>query len=521
MSQAPDTQPAAPVPAKPVPAKPGLPARAPRAGLPGAAASRALSPRAFTERVRRIADDREDQEFLPAHLEILDTPASPYAVLFTWTICLMFAGALLWSCLARLDIHAVASGRIQPSGRSKVVQPYDTGKVQAVLVENGTRVKAGDLLVAMEPTEADADLAARSGDLAALEAQIARRRATIAALEANTPKLRPVFPPDIPPAVQAREEAAMAAEISQYVTTREAFQAQLAEKEATQQRFAASIEARERLRAVLKERADMRETLVAKAAGTRAAVIDAVQQVEQVAADLAYDRGQLIEARAGARSLERRIEQLTSETVARQHQSLTEAAQKRDALRQDVVKAQLKQARMALTAPIAGTVQQLAVTTLGQVVTAGQPLMIVVPSDGPIEVEAQVQNKDIGFVIPGQEAVVKIDAFPFTRYGTIEGTVLRVSRDAVDDRDASGSSDALSVARGQGLSPVSGMPRTQNLIFPVTIALSRSSIAADGQTVALTPGMTATVEIRTGSRRVIDYVLSPVRETTATAGHER
>jgi hemolysin D len=480
-----------------------------------------FSPRGLTERVRRMADDRSDQEFLPAHLEILDTPPSPYAVVFTWVMCLMFGAALLWSIFARIDIHAVATARIQPSGRSKVVQPFDTGKVQTIAVENGSRVQAGDVLLTLEPTEAEADLSSRQGDLAALEAQIARRRATIEAVEKNKPTAKVDFPAGVPPAVRAREEGAMLAEIGQYITTREAFEAQLAEKVATQERFSASIAARMRLQAVLKERADMRETLVAKSAGTRAAVIDAVQQVEQVAADLAYDRGQLTEAKAGAVSLQRRITQLTSETVARQYQALTEAAQKRDALVQDVVKATLKRERTALKAPISGTVQQLAVTTLGQVVTAGQPLMVVVPTDGPIEVEAQVQNKDIGFILPDQEAVVKIDAFPFTRYGSIDGRVVRVSRDAVDDREAGGGSDALSVARSQGVNPVTGMPKTQNLIFPVTVALAKTTIMADGKEVTLTPGMTATVEIRTGRRRVIDYLLSPVRETTSTAGHER
>lgn len=502
--------------AAPQPAAPNLPT--PRRQPPPPAR---FSPRGLSERVRRLADDRSDQEFLPAHLEILDTPPSPYAVVFTWVMCLMFGAALVWSIFAHIDIHAVATARIQPSGRSKVVQPFDTGKVQTIAVENGSRVQAGDVLLTLEPTEAEADLSSRQGDLAALEAQIARRRATIEAVEKNQSTAKVDFPAGVPPAVQAREEGAMLAEIGQYVTTREAFEAQLAEKVATQERFTASIAARMRLQAVLKERADMRETLVAKSAGTRAAVIDAVQQVEQVSADLAYDRGQLTEAKASAVSLQRRISQLTSETVARQYQALTEAAQKRDALVQDVVKAQLKRERTALKAPISGTVQQLAVTTLGQVVTAGQPLMVVVPTDGPIEVEAQVQNKDIGFVLPGQEAVVKIDAFPFTRYGSIDGKVVRVSRDAVDDREAGGGSDALSVARGQGLNPVTGTQKTQNLIFPVTVALSQTFIKADGKDVALTPGMTATVEIRTGRRRVIDYLLSPVRETTSTAGHER
>ncbi|MFE1598266.1 HlyD family type I secretion periplasmic adaptor subunit [Methylobacterium sp. ID0610] len=526
MSAKPETLPEASGPAPTPVAKPaaGTPADASAnasAKTPALAPARSLSPRRLTERVRAMAVTRENQEFLPAHLEILDTPPSPKITVFTWTICLMFAVALAWSFLAKLDIHAVAGGRIQPSGRSKVVQPFETGKVQAVFAENGSRVKEGDVLIEMDPTEAEADLAARRGDLAALDAQIIRRHATIQAIESNNPKVATTFPDSIPAAVQARELAAMLAEIGQYVTTRDALLAQIAEKEATQKRYGASIAARERLQAVLKERADMRETLVAKAAGTRAAVIDAVQQVEQVAADLAYDRGQLVEAQAGALSLQRRVEQTASETVAKQQQLLTEAAQKRDALKQDVIKAALKRDRARLTAPISGTVQQLAVTTLGQVVTAGQPLLVVVPTEGPIEVEALVQNKDIGFIVPGQEAVVKIDAFPFTRYGSIEGKVLRVSRDAVDDKDANGGSDPLAVSRGQGLAPVSGTPRTQNLVFPVTIELSRSTIEADGKTVQLTPGMTTSVEIRTGSRRVIDYVLAPVRETTSTAGHER
>jgi hemolysin D len=504
----------------------------PRSGAPGRraalagrlsalVAARPLSPRRALARMRALAVIREDHAFLPAHLEILDTPSSPKATAFTWTICLMFAAVLGWSVLAELDIHAVANGRVQPSGRSKVVQPLETGKVWAVHVENGARVREGDLLIELDPTEAEADLTARRGDLAALEAQVLRRRATIDAVEAGRGADDAAFPDWIPPAIQARERAAMLAEIGQFLTARDALSAQIDEKEAMQKRLAATIAARERLQAVLTERAEMRETLVARSAGTRAAVIDALQQVEQTAADLAYDRGQLAEAQAAVLSLRRRIAQAASETVARQQQLLTEAAQKRDDLHQEVIKATLKRDRTRLTAPTSGTVQQLAVTTLGQVVAAGQPLLVVVPNDGPIEVEALVQNKDIGFVAPGQEAVVKIDAFPFTRYGSIKGEVVRISRDAVDERDANGGTDPLAVSRGQGLAQVSGTPRTQNLVFPVTIALSRSTIAADGRTVPLTPGMTASVEIRTGTRRAIDYLLSPVRETTATAGHER
>ncbi|MDB5557653.1 MAG: type secretion rane fusion protein HlyD family, partial [Enterovirga sp.] len=143
------------------------------------------------------------------------------------------------------------------------------------------------------------------------------------------------------------------------------------------------------------------------------------------------------------------------------------------------------------------------------------------PADGPIEIEALVQNKDVGFVSPGQDATIKVDAFPFTRYGTLEGRVVRISRDAVDERDAGGATDAVSLSRGGGVSAVSGTPRTQNLVFPVTVELARTTIAAEAGDIPVTPGMTAVVEIRTGSRRVIDYLLSPVRETVGQAGRER
>ena len=506
-----------------------VPAEPPRAGgamdritarLP-AIRPRDLSPRALSARVRTFANSREDQEFLPAHLEILETPPSPLATAFTWTMCAMFACALIWSVLASLDIFAVASGRVQPSGRSKVIQPFETSQVQAINVRNGDRVKAGDLLIDLEATEQGADLAARESDLDALSAQIARRVATIDAIRAGRKEAQPAYAANTTQAIRLRETAAMMGELNQYYATKAALESQLGEKKAQEERFSASIAARERLKAVLRERADMRETLVARSAGTRASVIDALQQVEQVSADLAYDRGQLVEARAGAESLQRRIEQLTSETIAKQAQSLTETAQKVDALRQDVIKAQLRRDRMQLRAPIDGTVQQLAVTTVGQVVTPGQPLLVLVPSDGPVEIEALVLNKDIGFVAPGQEVTVKVDSFPFTRYGTAEGRVLRISRDAIDDRDASGSTDALSVARSQGTNGAIGTPRTQNLVFPVTIEVQKNNIVSDGKPVTLTPGMTVQAEIHTGNRRVIDYVLAPIRETTSTAGHER
>jgi hemolysin D len=234
----------------------------------------------------------------------------------------------------------------------------------------------------------------------------------------------------------------------------------------------------------------------------------------------ASDRGQLIETDAAMRSLDRKIAEAVTQFVADQSQKLAEVERKRDRLVQELIKAQSKTDRTQLKAPIAGTVQQLAVNTTGQVVASGQALLTIVPLDSPIEIEAMIANSDIGFVAPGQPAVVKVEAFPFTRYGSVAGHVAKVSRDAVDERDATNLSDAANAAKPQ--SGGSGQPaKTQNLVFPATITLAQRTLDIDGKPISLTAGMAVTVEIKTGQRRAIDYLLSPLREVTTQAARER
>ncbi len=166
-------------------------------------------------------------------------------------------------------------------------------------------------------------------------------------------------------------------------------------------------------------------------------------------------------------------------------ESLAEAERKAASLTQERVKADSRQRLMTLVAPVDGTVQQLAVHTVGGVVTEAQVLMVVVPTDEALEVDAFLENKDIGFVRAGQEAVVKIETFPFTRYGTVAATVAHVSDDAIADEK-------------------------KGLIYSARARLARTSIRVDERMVNLSPGMAVTVEIKTGQRRVIEYFLSPL-----------
>jgi hemolysin D len=466
-----------------------------------------------------------DPEFLPAAVEILHTPPSPIGTTLLLYICGAFAVALAWSYFGWLDIYATAPGKLQPSGRSKVVQPVYPGKVAAIYVKNGGHVNAGDLLIELDPTEttSDRDSQARAVEVAGAEA--ARRKIAIAQTRAGLFEPAPIdFAPGTDAPVRRREEGVLAADLEQLGSSMASLKAEHAEKLATRARLTASIEARQKIIALARERVAMREKLSGMGAGSRALVIDAEEQLEtQIVTDTG-ERGQLLETSAAAETLARKIDGTIAQFIATQSEKLGESERERDKAAQELLKAQAKRDMTRLTAPISGTVQQLAVTTVGQVVASGQSLLTVVPTEGPIEIEALIANSDIGFVEPGQPAVVKVDAFPFTRYGTIDGSVSMVSRDAVDQRFAADLSDAANAAKPQGAqgAPSAQQAQTQNLVFPATITLARHFIAVENnKELSLTPGMSVTVEIKTGQRRALDYLLSPVRQVIAQTAHER
>jgi hemolysin D len=465
--------------------------------------------------------DRHDREFLPAALELFETPPSPIRVAGIWLICCAFTAALAWSYLGWLEIHAVAEGRIQPSGRSKVVQPLETGKVVTIGVENGSRVNAGDLLVELDARETDADRKHQQREREAALAEAARRRVAIDAARAQTTSIPSVAYPDgISPEIASREDGVLAAELAQLHSDRASLAAQHAERAATRNRLIASLASREKLIGLHKEYVQMLETLNVTKTASRAQVIERLQQYQALLTTQVGEKGQLEEVEASLATLQRRLEAATTQFVADQMQKLAESARLADQLQQELVKAITRNERTRLTAPISGTVQELVLTTVGQVVAPGQALMTIVPLDAPIEIAAMIENGDIGFVEPGQAAVIKIQSFPFTRFGTIDGVVMNVSRDAVDQRAADSLGDPRSAAK-QGAREGDEPKPGQNLVFPATVSLASPYIRIDGKQIPLSPGMAVTVEINTGSRRALDYVLSPLREVTASAGHER
>lgn len=484
-----------------------------------ATASHALFP--FKSDVR----DR-DREFLPSALEILETPASPVKVSLMLTICAFVAAALLWSILGKLDVHAVAKGKIVPSGQTKFIQPFDAGTVVALRVHNGMHVQAGQELMAFDAAEAAAEARRQSEAASALRAEVVRRK--FANELAKAWPARPLLPVpaiewgnDVPPVFRNRENLVLATDISQLSEVLATVEKQIAQKNATRERLHMSIAYQTQLITTLQDRVTLHESSFKRGLSSKLNVFNALESLDRERSSLASDRGSLIEAEAAIAELDAEKNKDLAMFIADNSTKLADAEKGLDDAVQQYAKANTRLARTRLFAPTSGTVQALAVTTLGQVVTTGQQLMTIVPDGGQLQAEVYVSNSDIGFVHIGQDVVVKVDTFPFTRFGSLHGKVISVANDAIDEQTAR-RQQANPTSIVDAMANTSGAPgQAQNFVFLVTVALQEPAMKIDGATIPLTPGMTLTAEIRTGNRRVISYLLSPLTKTTSEAFRER
>src|SRR5262249_11121443 len=240
--------------------------------------------------------------------------------------------------------------------------------------------------------------------------------------------------------------------------------------------------------------------------GNRIAHLEAQLKLSEQRHELTVQQRRVAELTAARQALERQREQAQAEYAQGIVADLAEAEQKAAGLAEDLVKADKTVEGQVLRAPVDGTVQQLAIHTIGGVVTPAQQLMVIVPADSRIEAEVMVQNRDIGFVAPGQKAEIKIDTFNFTRYGLLHGEVVTVSQDAiVRDRPP----DKSGGAKPTALTDTSE-PQGQEFVYAVRVALERTQMLIDDRMVDLAPGMAVTVEITTGERRILEYLLSPL-----------
>jgi hemolysin D len=292
---------------------------------------------------------------------------------------------------------------------------------------------------------------------------------------------------------------------------------QQAQKEAEHATTTATIHKLETIIPVVQSRVDIRKTLVEKELGSKLNYFEVMQLLVEQQEELNVQTSHLKETDAAIAAIRETRGQAAAEYRRALSDDLAKSEQKASGLAQDLIKAEQRTSLQRLTAPVDGVVQQLAVHTVGGVVTPAQSLLAVVPSDSRLEIEAMVSNRDIGFVQAGQDAEIKVDTFNFTRYGLLHGQVSSVSQDAVIRERQQDRSDG----RALGTSSETSEPKGQELNYSARISLDRTHMQIDDRTVKLSPGMAVTVEIKTGSRTILSYLVSPLLRYRQEALRER
>jgi hemolysin D len=435
-----------------------------------------------------------EAEFLPAHLEIIEKPFHPAPLWALRTISALVLSVVLVALFGHLDIVAVAHGKLVPSARVKIIQPALTGVVRTILVRNGMHVVPGQVLLELDPTQAAADADKATATRVDAELAIARAHAL---LQAQTDNKAPTID-SVPGAAPDRHQQTQAYAIGvfhEYRNKLAALRAQLDQREAELKTVNDEIDKLNVTAPLMRQRAKNYQALAAESYVAKDIYLDKEQSALKEEGALRSESDRAIALTA---AVEEQKQEIATTLATFRREQLADLDRAQQALAQstdDQAKADVRKSLTKMSAPVAGTVQNLAVHTVGGVVTTAQALLEIVPED-TLEVEANVDNKDIGFLEAGQDAVVKIEAFPYTRFGYLRGKVLAISNDSVPSK-------------------------TNGLQYVVRVELPGNQMAVGRRKLQLTPGMQVVAEIRTGRRTVADYFFSPLLETAGQSMRER
>jgi len=446
---------------------------------------------------------RHELEFLPAALEVIETPPPPLPRVAALTLVALLVSALAWASFGQVDVVSAAAGKLVAAGGGKVVQPLETGAVTAIRVQDGAVVHKGDVLVELEPTETLADQMRLTNELAAARLNVARLRAAALGEPFRAP-------PGSDPGAAALARREAQAEIADRNAKIQGLNQQIAQHRAELDQAQAEEARLRTLIPIAEQRLQVFESLGKQGYGSRLQLFDAEEKQRDTIQSLAIQRAKAPEIQAAINGAIHDRDQAAADAAKNDLSDLTDAQVKAASLADDLNKAQERLKDRTLTAPVDGVVQELTIHTIGGVVEPGQTLMRIEPTGAGVEVEAKLLNKDVGFVRAGMPAEIKIETFPFTRYGVVHATVTGVSRDAIVE-----SPQTSQPPQDQS------QPQPGDLRYLVRLKLSRGRMMIDGRMVDLTPGMMVTAEIKTGHRRVIDYIFSPLAKTTEEAGRER
>lgn len=398
--------------------------------------------------------DTLEYEFLPAALEITEKPPAPLGRIVLWLIVGILVTATVWAYLGKTDEVAIATGKIIPDGRSKIVQPVEGGIVTAINVREGQYVKAGEVLITLDSTDKKADVASVQQSLEM--AKLARSLLT------GGNMYQSVLPSDTISDIINQTDSKR----SEYSVQRDGAVKTLAQS-------------KERLAATQASLSDLQTQLkVAQDSGNTSQVYSLQQQILSQEDRVNSATQTFTQVQANLQSIEKSYSSTRYATIAEQDEKISQ-------LESQLTKAENALALMTIKSPIDGTVHSVATTTVGGVVTTAQQLMIIVPKNATLVVEASILNRDRGYISTGQEVAIKIDTFPYQRYGIVKGHVSEISPDATDDQK-------------------------QGSVYKALITFDKIPTHSGDTKITLTPGMAVSSEVKTGQRRIIEFFLEPL-----------
>ncbi|MGB0663228.1 MAG: HlyD family type I secretion periplasmic adaptor subunit [Pontibacterium sp.] len=464
---------------------------------------------------------KEELQFLPAAIEIQDTPPAPAGRAIIWSISIFFVLAVAWSIYGELDIVSVAQGKVIPVGHSKTVQPFEAGTIQEIHVAEGQQVKQGEVLISLNDEALQADLRRIEFELTNTFYELSRLEQFVQWLE-NKSESNPPLPdynntelaggpiatlsndtleglPEgvrhYPPA-QKRHQLLLTSQQQEYNDRNHSLSAEAERVKAEKRMAEQQVKKLEAILPIIERRTESYQELKEKRVIAEQEFLRFEQQRLEYVHDLLAQRHQVSELEQGLQEIDARRRHMASEYLSQAMASLQDAERRYAGLTEEHQKGLTQLSHTQLTSPIDGVVEQLSVHTLGGVVTPAQELMKVVPFNQTLMVEAMVANKDVGFVEEGQRVVVKVDAFPFTKYGLLEGEITNLSDDAIADEQL-------------------------GFIYKAQVALNATALPVNGKSVTITPGMTVMLEAQTGKRRVVEYFLAPLLKAVNESVRER
>jgi HlyD family secretion protein len=443
-------------------------------------------------------------DFAPPLLRLQERPPAPLAGWMLLLLVALAAGVIAWAVLGRLDIVAVAEGKLVPSSYLKIVQPAEQGIVKEILVREGEAVRAGQVLIRM-------DAALTEADLGAIRAEVEHKSLALRRIDAQLAGRRLAREPGDPPALYQRVAAQQRANVRAYENALAQEKSML---EKARHELAAARETRAKLEQVLphyREQEQAFDKLARDGFAGRILATDKRRERIEKEQDLRAQEFTIRANEALIAQSEQSSARITADYLRVLQTERVEVATELDKARQELARHRHRRELLELRAPVEGTVKDLATHTAGTVAAPGTILMTLVPRDETLIAEVWVGNQDVGFVRPGQPVKVKLAPFQFQKYGMLEGAVERVSVDATEAPSPNTRSDALT-GRDRPMGP---------LAFRTLVKLQAQHLEAGAARYRLAPGMQVAAEIHLGTRSVLEYVLSPVRKAFHEAGRER